>query len=54
VHTYLPASIAAGVDFAAAYAVIAWLCWLPNVIVAEWVYNTAHAGSSQRTAVGGR
>lgn len=39
---YLPASMAAGVEFAMAYPIIAWLCWVPNVIFAEWRYNTAH------------
>lgn len=38
---YLPASMAAGVEFALAYAVIAWLCWVPNVVFAEWKYNQA-------------
>lgn len=34
---YLPISIAAGYEFAAVYPVIAWLCWVPNLIVAEWL-----------------
>ncbi len=34
---YLPASIAAGYEFAAVYPAIAWLCWVPNLIVAEWL-----------------
>lgn len=33
---YLPASFATGMDFATAYAGIAWLCWVPNLIFAEW------------------
>ena len=33
---YLPASQAAGISFEAAYPVIAWACWLPNLVVAEW------------------
>jgi hypothetical protein len=33
----LPGSMAAGVPFGLAYPVIAWLCWVPNLIVAEWV-----------------
>ena len=37
---YLPVSMAAGVEFAMAYPIIAWLCWIPNVIFAEWRYNT--------------
>lgn len=34
---YLPLSLALGVPFANAYQVISWLCWLPNIILAEWV-----------------
>lgn len=37
---YLPASMVAGVEFAVAYPIIAWLCWVPNVVFAEWRYNT--------------
>jgi uncharacterized membrane protein len=36
---YLPVSIAAGVDFTAAYPVIAWACWVPNLLVAELWFN---------------
>ena len=39
---YLPASMAAGVEFSLAYSIIAWLCWVPNLALAEWLYNTAH------------
>jgi uncharacterized membrane protein len=38
---YLPPAILAGTDFAVAYAVIAWLCWVPNLMFAEWRYNGA-------------
>lgn len=34
---YLPLSIAAGYSFSDVYPVIAWLCWVPNLIIAEWV-----------------
>ena len=51
---YVPASVIAGFDFGVAYAIIAWLCWLPNLLVAEWVVNAAHNRSPQRTAFGGR
>jgi uncharacterized membrane protein len=33
---YLPASAILGVPFDVAYPAIAWLCWLPNLAVAEW------------------
>lgn len=34
---YLPLSIASGYSFAAAYPAIAWLCWVPNLIIVEWL-----------------
>jgi uncharacterized membrane protein len=34
---YIPASVASGIEFSAAYPVIAWLCWVPNLLVAEWL-----------------
>jgi uncharacterized membrane protein len=46
---YIPASVAVGVDFAVAYPIIAWLCWLPNLLVVEWIVNKAHHGSGQPT-----
>jgi len=33
---YLPISIASGYEFMAVYPAIAWLCWVPNLIVVEW------------------
>ncbi|MCI4429309.1 MAG: DUF2306 domain-containing protein [Burkholderiales bacterium] len=50
---YLPASMAAGIAFELAYPVIAWLCWVPNVVVAEVLFNRTHDASSQPRA-GGR
>jgi uncharacterized membrane protein len=34
---YIPAAIIAGFSFEAAYPAISWLCWVPNLIVAEWI-----------------
>lgn len=34
---YIPAFLIAGVPFPQAYVTIAWLCWVPNLVVAEWV-----------------
>ena len=39
---YLPTSIASGVAFEAAYPVIAWLCWVPNLVAAELLFNKKH------------
>jgi uncharacterized membrane protein len=32
---YLPASVASGLAFEVTYPIIAWLCWVPNLLVAE-------------------
>jgi len=36
-RVYLPSSQVLGMPFSMAYPAIAWLCWVPNLIVAEWV-----------------
>jgi hypothetical protein len=36
---YVPSSLAAGLAFESAYPVIAWLCWVPNLLVAEMLFN---------------
>jgi uncharacterized membrane protein len=33
----LPVSGLSGIPFATAYPAIAWLCWVPNLLVAEWI-----------------
>lgn len=33
---YLPLSEVAGIPFAEAYQAVSWLCWVPNLLVAEW------------------
>jgi uncharacterized membrane protein len=38
---YIPLSLAAGVPFEIGYPAIAWLCWVPNIIVAERVFVPA-------------
>ena len=37
-RVYLPLSIASGIPFVEAYPVIAWMCWVPNLLVAEWLF----------------
>jgi len=34
---YVPLSQVLGIPFEPAYQVISWLCWVPNLIVAEWI-----------------
>lgn len=45
---YLPGSVASGVAFEAAYPVIAWLCWVPNLVVAEVWFVRAQDAATQR------
>lgn len=33
---YLPASMISGIQFEVGYPFIAWLSWLPNLLIAEW------------------
>jgi uncharacterized membrane protein len=37
---YIPAMLIADIRFASGYPYIAWLCWVPNLIVAEWRWRT--------------
>lgn len=36
-RVYLPLSQVAGIPFAEAYQAVAWVCWVPNLLVAEWL-----------------
>ena len=36
---YLPASVVGGLRLDVAYPVVAWLCWVPNLVVAEWLLS---------------
>ena len=42
---YLPSAMAAGIAFEVAYPIVAWLCWVPNVLLAEALFNRAHDSS---------
>jgi len=37
-RVYLPLSVAVGLPFDVAYPVIAWVCWVPNLLVAECLF----------------
>jgi uncharacterized membrane protein len=45
---YLPLSYVTGIDFDIAYPAIAWLAWVPNLLVAEWAFNTAKGNVLRR------
>lgn len=39
----LPLELALGLPFLDAYQAVAWLCWVPNLVVAEWLILTQGA-----------
>lgn len=43
---YIPASVVSGIAFATAYPVIAWLCWVPNLLFAEWLIRRSSSRAS--------
>lgn len=46
---YLPSAMISGVPFETSYPFIAWLCWVPNLLVAELLFNRAPNNSFNRT-----
>ena len=50
-RVYLPLSMMAGIEFDAAYQTIAWLCWVPNLVIAEWFFVTRKIGYNAEIAV---
>ena len=50
---WVPVSFASGIPFAVAYPFIAWFCWVPNVLVADLIFNKTRNPAVQPTAVSG-
>ena len=48
---WLPAAVVSGIPFESAYPVIAWLCWVPNLVAAEVLFNRANR-PIERTGAG--
>jgi uncharacterized membrane protein len=48
-RVWMPLSMGAGMDFTAAYIVIAWLCWVPNLLVAEWMIRSTSKSQPRLT-----
>lgn len=42
-RVYLPSSQLAGFPIAVAYPAIAWLCWVPNLLIAEWFIRSRYS-----------
>ena len=47
---YLPAARVAGIDGAVAYPAIAWLCWVPNLVLAELWFNRGEVAPAAAAA----
>jgi hypothetical protein len=47
-RAYLGIGVVAGVPFDTLYPILAWICWVPNLFVAEWIIR-----SMNRTGTGG-
>jgi hypothetical protein len=45
---YVPLSIAAGGEFEQVYAPIAWLCWVPNLLAAEFLVRRLEGAGPNR------
>ncbi|WFE87294.1 DUF2306 domain-containing protein [Roseibium porphyridii] len=41
-RVYLGSSMALGADFAIAYPIISWACWVPNALLVEFYLRRAH------------
>jgi len=42
---YIPLGVVLGLPVEPSYQVIAWLCWVPNLLVAEWVVRKRRAAA---------
>ena len=38
-RVWVPLSVGMGADFTTAYIIIGWACWVPNLLVAEWIIH---------------
>jgi uncharacterized membrane protein len=47
---YLPLSMLLGIPFPVAYPAIAWLCWVPNLLLAQWMVRSTAAIGALGTA----
>lgn len=43
---YLPATMLIGLSLEVAYPLVAWLCWVPNLVGVEWRLHRARPGAS--------
>jgi hypothetical protein len=47
---YLPLLIILFQDFNIAYPIVAWLCWVPNLVIAHFFFQKSHKQKKQGAA----
>ena len=50
---WLPAGVVSGIPFEVAYPVVAWLCWVPNLVAAELLLRRTRGPSPERRSSAG-
>ena len=53
-RVWVPLSIPLGIDFTLAYMFIGWLCWVPNLLVAEWIVRRTRPAQRRATVLARR
>jgi len=49
-RSYLPVLTISGVAFETSYRIVAWACWIPNLLVAEWLVRHGRTGAKSVSA----
>lgn len=49
-RVWLPLFFALGYEFPEAYTTVAWLCWVPNLLVAEFIISNGNALANRQQA----
>jgi hypothetical protein len=44
-RSYLPVLTISGVPFETTYKIVAWACWIPNLVFAEWLVRRGRTGT---------
>lgn len=48
---WLPLMLFSGVSFPTGYRIVAWLCWIPNLLVAEWIVRATRHNTTRSSAI---
>ena len=52
-RVWMPISVAGiGIEFIMAYRAIAWMCWVPNLLIAEWIIRRSRSSQPRARMVG--